>query len=84
MAVRLSALCADRPLPPRNIFWYSFLLKAESTPGPVRLAGLGKTKTFNDLMGNHTRAFIPENWVRGCSNSGDIQLGFISGSNRSD
>jgi hypothetical protein len=22
------------PLPPRNYYWYSFLLEAESTPGP--------------------------------------------------
>jgi hypothetical protein len=34
MAVRLSALRAGRPLPPQEDSWYSFLLEAESTPGP--------------------------------------------------
>jgi hypothetical protein len=34
MAVRSSALRAGRPLSPRKIFWYSFLLEAESTPWP--------------------------------------------------
>jgi hypothetical protein len=43
----LSALCAGRTLPPGFFFffkdsWYSFLLEAESTPGPVRLQSLGK------------------------------------------
>jgi len=34
--VRLSALRTGRlyPLPPRKYSWYSFLLEAESTPGP--------------------------------------------------
>jgi hypothetical protein len=32
MAVILSALCAGCILLPRHIFWYSFLLEAESTP----------------------------------------------------
>jgi hypothetical protein len=34
MAVRLSGLRAGRPLPHQEDFWYSFLLEAESTPGP--------------------------------------------------
>jgi hypothetical protein len=46
MAARLSALRAGRTLPPGfSIFkysWYSFLLEAEWTPGPVRPEGLGK------------------------------------------
>jgi hypothetical protein len=32
--VRLSALHTSRLYPPRKLSWYSFLLKAESTPGP--------------------------------------------------
>jgi len=32
--VRLSALGTGRIYPPRKYFWYSFLLEAESTPGP--------------------------------------------------
>jgi hypothetical protein len=32
--VRLSALNASRLYPPRKYSWYSFLLEAESTPGP--------------------------------------------------
>jgi hypothetical protein len=46
MAARLSALRAGRTLPPGFLIfkdsWYSFLLEAESTPGPVRLEGLGR------------------------------------------
>jgi hypothetical protein len=34
MAVILWALRAGHALLPRTIFWYSFLLEAESTPGP--------------------------------------------------
>jgi hypothetical protein len=34
MAVRLTALLVGRALFPRNILWYSFLLEAQSTPGP--------------------------------------------------
>jgi hypothetical protein len=48
MAARLSALRAGRNLPPAFFIfkdsWYSFLLEAESTPGPVRLEGLGQFK----------------------------------------
>jgi hypothetical protein len=37
---------------PQDDFWYSFLLRAESTPGvKVRLEGLG-TRKSNDLIGN--------------------------------
>jgi hypothetical protein len=32
--VRLSALCTGRPLPRQEDSWYSFLLEAESIPGP--------------------------------------------------
>jgi hypothetical protein len=47
MAARLSALRAGHTLPPGFIIfkdsWYSFLLEAESTPGPiVRPEVLGK------------------------------------------
>jgi hypothetical protein len=51
MAARLSALRASRTLPPGFFFffffkdsWYSFLLDAESAPGPVRQEGLGHFK----------------------------------------
>jgi hypothetical protein len=38
-------VCAVRDLLPGNIFWYSFLLKAKSTPRTtVWLKGLGKLK----------------------------------------
>jgi hypothetical protein len=51
MAARLSALCASRTLPPGFFIfkdsWYSFLLEAESTPGPVRPEGHGKTQFLN-------------------------------------
>jgi hypothetical protein len=44
----LSALCAGRALPPDSFIlkdsWYSFLLEAESTPGPVRPEGFGQFK----------------------------------------
>jgi hypothetical protein len=47
MAARLSALRASRTLPPGFFIffkdsWYSFLLEAESNPGPVRPEGLAK------------------------------------------
>jgi hypothetical protein len=46
MAARLSALRAGRTLPPGLFIfkdsWYSFLLEAESTPGPVLPEGLGQ------------------------------------------
>jgi hypothetical protein len=49
MAARLSALRASRTLPPGFFIfknsWYSFLLEAESTPGPVLPEGLGQFKT---------------------------------------
>jgi hypothetical protein len=49
MAARLSALRASRTLLPGFFFifkdsWYSFLLGAELTPGPVRPEGLGQFK----------------------------------------
>jgi hypothetical protein len=50
MAARLSALHAGCTLPTGFFIfkdsWYSFLLEAESTPGPVRLEGLGQFKKF--------------------------------------
>jgi hypothetical protein len=51
MAVRLSALALAALYPQFYFFifknpWYSFLLEAESTPGPVRLEGLGQLKKF--------------------------------------
>jgi hypothetical protein len=52
MAARLSAVRAGRTLPPGFFLlkdsWYSFLLEAESTPGPVQPEGLGQFKKFND------------------------------------
>jgi hypothetical protein len=48
MAARLSALRAGHTLPPDFFIfkdsWYSFLLEAELTPGPVQLEGLGQFK----------------------------------------
>jgi hypothetical protein len=48
MAARLSALRAGRTLPTGFFIfkdsWNSFLLEAESTPGPVRPEGLGQFK----------------------------------------
>jgi hypothetical protein len=54
MVARLSALRAGRNLPPGFFIlfkdsWYSFLLEAESTPGPVRLEGLGQFKKSTSL-----------------------------------
>jgi len=34
MVVRLSALRIDRLYPPGKYSWYSFMIEAESTPGP--------------------------------------------------
>jgi hypothetical protein len=50
MAVSLSALRTGPTLLPTNIFWYSFLLEAESTSGIRKLK-----KKINDLIGNRTR-----------------------------
>jgi hypothetical protein len=49
MAARLSALRAGRTLLPGFFIFKdsSFLLEAESTPGPVRLEGLGQLKKKN-------------------------------------
>jgi hypothetical protein len=48
MAARLSALRAGSTLPPGFFIfkdsWYSFLLGAELTPGPVRPEGLDELK----------------------------------------
>jgi hypothetical protein len=48
MAARLSALRGGRTLPPGFFIfkdsWYSFLLEAESTAGPVQPEGLGEFK----------------------------------------
>jgi hypothetical protein len=48
MAARLSALRAGHTLPPGFFIfkdsWYSFLLEAESTPGPLQPEGLGQFK----------------------------------------
>jgi hypothetical protein len=48
MAARLSVLSASRTLPPGFFIfkdsWYSFLLQAESIPGPVRPEELGQFK----------------------------------------
>jgi hypothetical protein len=53
MAARLSALGSGHNLPPGFFIfkdsWYSFLLGAESTPGPVRLEGLGQFKKSTSL-----------------------------------
>jgi hypothetical protein len=40
---------------PQEDSWYSFLLEAESTPGPVRQEGLGQLKKSNDLIRISTR-----------------------------
>jgi hypothetical protein len=55
MAV-MSALRSGRPFPPpHEDSWYSFVLEAESTPGPyLRLEGLGKLKKIH-LIGTRTR-----------------------------
>jgi hypothetical protein len=58
MAARLSALRAGRSLPPGffifKVPWYSFLLEAESTPGPVWPEGLDQFKKIH-LIGTWTR-----------------------------
>jgi hypothetical protein len=56
MAARLSALGAGHTLPSGFFIfkdsWYSFLLEAESTPGPVRPERLGQFKksTSSELV----------------------------------
>jgi hypothetical protein len=58
MAARLSALHNSRTLPPGFFIfkgsWYSFLLEAESTLGPVWPEGLGRFKKIH-LIGTWTR-----------------------------
>jgi hypothetical protein len=60
MAASLSALGADRTLPPGFFIlkdsWYSFLLEAESTSGPMRPAGLGQFKK-STLLGLEPATF---------------------------
>jgi hypothetical protein len=55
MAARLSALRASRTLPPGFFIfkdsWSSFLLEAESIPGPVRPEGLGQFLKKIHLIG---------------------------------
>ena len=47
---------------PRIYSWYSFLLEAESTPGPYTAAGrIMPMKNCNDTIGNRTRD------ISGCS-----------------
>ena len=52
--VRLSTVSTGGlyPPPPRKYPWYSFLLEAESTPGPYRIISV---KNSNDTIGNPTR-----------------------------
>jgi hypothetical protein len=57
MAVRLSALRADLPLPPGR---FLVLISVRGWVDPrniVRLEGLGKLKKSNDLIGNRTGVF---------------------------
>jgi hypothetical protein len=53
MVARLSALRAVCTLPPGFFYfkdsWYSFLLEAESTTGPVQPEGLGQFKKSTSL-----------------------------------
>jgi hypothetical protein len=60
MAARLSTLRAGRTLPPDFFIfkdsWYSFLLDAESTPGPLRPEGLGQFKK-STLLGLEPATF---------------------------
>jgi hypothetical protein len=53
MAARLSALRAGHTLPPGFFIfkdsWYSFLLEAELTPGPLWPEGLGEFKKSTSL-----------------------------------
>jgi hypothetical protein len=45
-----------QPLPPRNYSWYSFLLEAESTPGPYCCQKDYVNEKFSsDTIGNRTR-----------------------------
>jgi hypothetical protein len=60
MAVRLSALHAGHDVLPRNIFWYSFLSEAESTPeAVVWMEGYDKFKKFNASSGLEPATFQP-------------------------
>jgi hypothetical protein len=61
MAAKLSALRAVRTLPLGFFIfkdsWYSFLLEAESTSGPVRLEGLGQFKKKSTSSGFEPATF---------------------------
>jgi len=46
------------PLPPRRYSWYSFMLEAESTPGPWCGGRIKSTKNSNDAIGNRTRGLL--------------------------
>jgi hypothetical protein len=52
MAMSLSALRARLRFTLQEDSWYSFLLEAESTPGPIlRMEALGELKKFSDPHG---------------------------------
>jgi hypothetical protein len=55
MAVGLSALRGPAPLYPQEDSWYSFLLEAESNPGPYCAGRFRLIEKSNDLIGNRTR-----------------------------
>jgi hypothetical protein len=49
-------LTSRPPFTPKSVSWYSFLLEAESTPGPYSAAGrIRPIKKSNDLIGYPTR-----------------------------
>jgi hypothetical protein len=47
--VKLSAVRTGRFYLPRKYSWYSFMVEAQSTPGPQSM------KNFNDTIANRTR-----------------------------
>jgi hypothetical protein len=57
MAVRLSALRAGHPLPPRRFLVHISVRDSVDPRAILRLEGLGQLKKFNDLIGNRTRVF---------------------------
>jgi hypothetical protein len=57
MAVRLSALPAGSPLPPRKIPGTLFCYRLSRPGAIVRLEGLGQIKKSHGLIGNRTRDF---------------------------
>jgi hypothetical protein len=54
LAVRLSVSLACRALPYDEVNWYSFLLEAESTPGPSA-AGRTRSSEKSSHVGNRAR-----------------------------